>query len=412
MQHIKPTKLAKYGTLITCGVLLLIGTGTWFVKYPETVSVRAKLVGSNAPKPIVAKQNARVIVLNFKNGDKVTKGAIIGSLETTADINEVLKLSACTDRLFVALQQQKVAAIKEEMANTFNHLGELQNAYQALIQAYIPYRDYVAGNYVNQKKQLLAKDLDIAHRSRSVISEQQSLNKEDLSLSQTTLDKNKQLLKDKIISEEEYRNLSSQHIGKRMSEPQTKAGYISNEAQTNGIQKELVEIDNQVATQKALFQQAVFQLKSQIDDWKNNFLFVATENGVLNFTSFLQANQLVKAGNVLAYIIPGHNEIYAETLVPQGNFGKVAKGQKVLLKLDAYPWQEYGTLIGTVDYIGAVPVDSGFYLARITLPQDLSTNYKKQIPFQEGLLAQSEIITRDMRLTERFYYDLLKQLKK
>lgn len=412
MQHIKPTKLAQYGTLITFGVLLLIGIGTWFIKYPETVNVRAKLVGSNAPKPIVAKQNARITNLYFKNGDKVAKGEIIGSVETTADINEVLMLSACTDRLCSSLQGDDITNIKTEMAVTYNQLGELQNAYQALVQAYIPYRDYVAGNYVKQKKNLLAKDLDIAHRSRSVLQEQQSLNREDMSLSQTTLEKNKQLLKDKIISEEEYRSLTSQNIAKKMAEPQIKANYISNESQTNGIQKELVEIDNQVATQKALFQQAVFQLKSQIDDWKKNFLFMATEDGTLNFTSFLQANQMVQAGSVLAFIIPQHNEVYAETLVPQSNFGKVAKGQKVLLKFDAYPWQEYGTLIGTIDYIGSVPVDSGFYLARIALPQDLSTNYKKQVPFKEGLLAQSEIVTQDMRLTERFYYDLLKQLKK
>lgn len=45
--------IAKYGTLITSTILLLIGVMSWFIKYPETVSTQSKLTGTNAPKPII-----------------------------------------------------------------------------------------------------------------------------------------------------------------------------------------------------------------------------------------------------------------------------------------------------------------------------------------------------------------------
>ncbi|MCH5685547.1 HlyD family secretion protein [Niabella sp. W65] len=101
-----------------------------------------------------------------------------------------------------------------------------------------------------------------------------------------------------------------------------------------------------------------------------------------------------------------------ETLVPQSNFGKVTTGQKVILRFEAYPWQEFGTLTGTIDYISPIPVDSGYYLAKIQLPEKLVTNHHKEIPFVEGLKAQSEIVTKDMRLAESLYYDLVKTIRK
>ena len=412
MEYIKPNKLARYGTIITCGVLLLMAVGAWFILYPEVVTTKARLTGSESPKPIVAQMSARLVNLNVKNGDHVRKGTLIGTLETTADINEVFSLAQNIDEVFAALQKGDATGVKALMNQSFSHLGELQPAYQSLMQAYIAYRDYVAGNYIAQKKQLLSKDLSIAEQSRAVLGEQQSLNKEDLSLSQTTLAQNKKLLDEKLISEQEYRSLTSQNISKRMSEPQMRSGYIGNEQQMNAIHKELVELDNQVATHKATFQQVVYNLKSQIDNWKKNFLLVATETGVVNFTSFLQANQFVEVGKPLAFIIPEHTDIYMQTMIPQANFGKVEKGQRVLLKFDAYPWQEFGTVTATVDYVSAMPADSGLYMAKLSLPKGLITNYNKHILFKEGLLAQAEIITKEMRLTERFYYDLLKQIKK
>lgn len=412
MEYIKPTHLARYGILITCGVLCLIGIGAWFISYPETILVMAKLSSSNAPKPIIARQSGRIATLHFGNGDSVTAGTIIGCLETTADIDEVLQLSKGIDSIYNALRDNNATSVKSIMNRPFNHLGELQAAYQSLMQAYLPYRDFVGGAYVTQKKDLLNADMNISRCNISVIKEQEALSQQDLALSHETLSKNKKLLDEKIISEEEYRNLSSEAIGKQMAVPQHRSGYINVQSQQNIIRKEQIELDHQVITQKTLFQQAVFQFKSQLDEWKRTVLLIAPENGILSFIRFLQVNQIVEAGNILAYITPPHSVIYAQAFIPQNNFGKIARGQKVLMKFPAYPWQEYGTLVGTVEYISPVPTDSGSYLAKIVLPTRLITNYKKEIPYRENLTAQSEIITQPMRLTERFYYSIINQIRK
>jgi HlyD family secretion protein len=97
--------------------------------------------------------------------------------------------------------------------------------------------------------------------------------------------------------------------------------------------------------------------------------------------------------------------------IPQSNFGKVKTGQKVLLKFQAYPDAEFGSVTGKINFISSIPSDSG-YLAKVSLPYGLITNYKKQIQFRDGLIANSEIITENMRLLQRFYYNIFNQMKR
>lgn len=408
----KLNAIAKYGTLITCAVLLIVAAFTWFIKYPETVPTQSKLTGENAPKPIIPKQTLRLAQLYVKDNQQVKEGEIIAALESTADVTEVFKLEELLNNIENHLSENALNLIKADMQQSFNHLGELQSDYQAFVQVYVSYRDYVLGDYVSKRKDLLNKDLSIVHRSKSVLNDQKALQQKDLSLTQTTIERNKALLEEKLISEQEYRDLSSQYINKQMSEPSLKSNFISNESQINSINKELVELDNQIITQQSLFEQAVLQFKSKIEAWKQNFLLIANSTGKLVFSYFLQANQNLIAGKAVGYIMPSKSDMYLETLIPQNNFGKVEVGQKVILKFNAYPWQEFGTVTGTVGYISPVPTDSGYYLAKVMLPNNLVTNYKKSIPFVEGLIAQTEIITKDLRLAESLYYDLVKTIKK
>jgi hypothetical protein len=89
----------------------------------------------------------------------------------------------------------------------------------------------------------------------------------------------------------------------------------------------------------------------------------------------------------------------------------VQAGQDVLLKFQAYPHGQFGSVTGKIEYINPTPADSG-YLAKVIFPRGLTTNYGKTLPYQFGLFAQADIITENMRLLERFYYNIRKQLNR
>ena len=77
------------------------------------------------------------------------------------------------------------------------------------------------------------------------------------------------------------------------------------------------------------------------------------------------------------------------------------------LRFDAYPYQETGFVRGTLNSISKVSSDSGFY-ATVQLDVGLKTNLKNTIQYKSGLKAQALVITKDMRLLERLYYNVAK----
>jgi HlyD family secretion protein len=90
------------------------------------------------------------------------------------------------------------------------------------------------------------------------------------------------------------------------------------------------------------------------------------------------------------------------------NFGKVKKGQKVLIKLDSYAFEEFGMLEGRIDFISEIPSADNTFFARISLPSGLRTSNNKTLLYKSGMTATAEIITEKKRLIERFIFNLRK----
>ena len=161
---------------------------------------------------------------------------------------------------------------------------------------------------------------------------------------------------------------------------------------------------------KDIFLKALHTMGTKIRNWEKKYLLIAPISGTVSLNILLPENQETKAGQLVCYVIPTNTSFYVEMLVPQANFGKVKQGQQVLLKFQAYPFEQYGSVIGKIEKINAIPSDSGYFI-KVILPQGPVTNYKKSIQFHDGLLAEADIITGNMRLTERFYYNIFKQIK-
>jgi HlyD family secretion protein len=258
---------------------------------------------------------------------------------------------------------------------------------------------------------MLLTDMNNIIKLHAILEEQLSLLDKDLALSKQTFDANESLAKDKVISALDYRNEQSKLIAKQMSLPQLKSAIVSNESQQNNNRKEIAELENQITVQKNIFIQSLQSLLSEIQQWELKYILKSPANGIVEMSGFFQPNQFVKNGQILFYIQPDSNQYFIEILVPQYNFGKVNVGQEVLLKFQAYPHDQFGTVAGKIEFITTIPTDSG-YLAKVILPNGLVSSYGKKLHYQFGLLAQADIITENMRLLERFYYNIRRQINR
>ncbi len=94
------------------------------------------------------------------------------------------------------------------------------------------------------------------------------------------------------------------------------------------------------------------------------------------------------------------------------NSGKIKISQKVNIKLQNYPETEFGMLTGRVATISLTPDKEDLYLVDVSLPAKLITSYHKEIEFQQEKRGTAEIITEDLRLLERFFYQFKSLINK
>lgn len=413
----KPGFLIRYGIVFFLGILILLIAACWFIQYPDLISTNAKLTSINAPKEVITKASGKLIKLFAKENEQTQAGSVLGYMESTANHTDIIILSKNIDAIIQSslssLQQSSPlpSPLGGEGAGLRFNLGELQPNYQIYKIAEANYKNYLQNGFYLSKVNMLNKDLTFLQKMHNNLLQQKELSSEDLNLSQKTFNANKSLNDEKVISDFDYRNENSKLIGKKLSLPQISSNIISNEAQQNEKLKEIAELQNTIAQQKNIFAQALNTFKSQIEDWKKKYLLIAPIDGKIAFATFLQENQQLQANQIICFINPENTQYYAEVYIPQTNFGKVRTGQVVLLKFPSYPFAEYGSVNGKIDFISNINTDSG-YLAKVILPNGLNTSYKKQVQFRDGLQAQGEIITQNMRLLQRFYYNIVKQVKK
>lgn len=100
-------------------------------------------------------------------------------------------------------------------------------------------------------------------------------------------------------------------------------------------------------------------------------------------------------------------------LLPAAGAGKVTPQSAAIIKLDNYPYMEYGSVDGRVSDISLVTKEEQVanthvetYLISIELPQGLITNYGKKLDFKYEIKGTAEIIVNDRRLIERLFDNL------
>jgi HlyD family secretion protein len=412
----KPNFFIRWGTLLFFCILVLMGTVCWFIQYPDLVVSKARLTSMNAPKEVITRTEGKLQQIASTNGDNVKQGTVLASMESIANPAAVVQVQSNLDSILLYVSQNSTDKIVQffpdySQQQYLKELGELQQPFQTFMQSFISFRDFISNGFYLRKRYMLQTDLNNITRLHAILKEQQTLLEKDVALSKQTFEANESLAKDKVISPLDYRNEQSKLIAKQLSLPQIKSAIVTNESQQNDKRKELAELENQIIVQKNNFIQALQSLISQFQQWEFKYLLKAPIAGTVQMAGFYQQNQFIKSGQLLFYVQPDSMQYFTEMFIPQYNFGKVTTGQDVLLKFLAYPYEQFGTVSGKIEFISPTPTDSG-YLAKVTLPNGLTTNYGKTLQYQYGLLAQADIVTENMRLLERFYYNIRKQLKR
>jgi HlyD family secretion protein len=363
-----------------------------------------------------AKMDGRLLHLLVREGDNLQTGELVAVLQSTANYLEVLSQKALADsllQLVISGQSHALPALYnlKVAGRTPVQLGELQIDYQQFFAAIQTFTLYLGKGYFLRQRQMLQNDLSNITKQQQVITEQLELTKQEVSLAGENFEVSETLSKQKVIAPVEYRNEAGKWLSKQLQIPQLKNIQLSNTAQQLEKLKQIEALENEITQQKGIFIQALQNWRSKIAAWEQQYFLYAPCNGKLVLTSFYNPGRNLQRGEVMGSVYPDNAGYYMEANLPQYNFGKLKVKQNAIIRLDAYPAEEFGTITGLLEEIKLIPNDTG-YLAKLLLPQGLTTHLGKPLRYQEGLQATVEIVTDNRRLIDRLISGVRKAIQR
>ncbi|MBN6111956.1 HlyD family secretion protein [Xanthomonas bonasiae] len=176
------------------------------------------------------------------------------------------------------------------------------------------------------------------------------------------------------------------------------------------LEQRLAEIPEQRLSAKAATDRDLAALKQETVRMEadGELLIRAPVTGLVA-SRLVEAGQAVQAGQPILSLLPSGSELRAQLLVPSSAIGFVKKGDRVLLRYQAYPYQKFGTHLGTVIRISrsalTVTQEQGdskqsVYRVLVSLDQQGVLAYGKTEPLRPGMQLEADIMGERRKLYE------------
>ena len=422
-----PNWMIRWGITLIFGLILMLVFISWFIKYPDVIEGQAVITTTQPPAKLVSKSSGYLEQLYFKDNSTIKKGDIIAEitnptnkesidfLETT--IQELIAKETKPLKSFSTVQiREFLTQISGENLLLGNELPEFNTFIQNLTELNVLLIDQFYQSTIKNFNQ----QIEYNDRLAWITKGQLELLNQELINSKEKFKADSSLYKKGVIAKHSFFQNQSELISKKQELANLKKTYVNYKINVTNYLKQKDEATQQFEQQKRTLNTNILanikSIKNYINTWQQNYTFTAPINGKLTYLSNLTENQFIKTSTTLFAVVPNNQNYIGQITIPTQGFGKVAKGQKVRIKLNNYPYQEFGQLIGEITDISLIPTaiseTQNAYFITISLPQDLITTYKKEITFTPEMTGTAEIITEDLRLLERIFNKFRKVLDK
>lgn len=408
-----PHWMIRWGNALILFLTLLVLFLSWLIKYPDVIPAEALITTEIPPQKEYAKVTGKIDAILVKDNQFISEGTPMAILENPANYKDVFLLKSIIDT--IKLDNRSFSFPINELPLLF--LGDIETSFALFENSY---SEYLLNNEFQPfSNEELANQISLSelYRRLAALKGQKKIARDELEFKKKNLERQKGLFKKGVISSQELENQEVDYL-------QAKRNYENNDVQISQITESISNANktskgtelNRKREEINLFKkvlQSFDQLKKAIIDWELQYVLQSDIEGRVSFSNFWTEGQTVNAGDLVFIIIPSEDSSYiAKIKAPSQNSGKIKVGQTALIKLENFPDDEFGTLTGEVKNISLLPNKDGVYLINVALPDKLITSYNKEIPFKQEMRGVVEIITEDLRLIERFFYQFRTMMDK
>jgi multidrug efflux pump subunit AcrA (membrane-fusion protein) len=382
----RPPRLAHASVLL---LVVLLGSGLgWAALTRADLVVRAggrvrpvstpiKVVNPVRGETFSASVGARVVEVRFRPGDTVRKGDVLLRLDTERLDSEI------------ARRRRTIEAGTEELAKN-GLLEKLLDRQAEADRAKIEAELAQALEEIRQARERQTSDLRVAQR--------------DL-----TDARNEAVQVDNLIHNRALAPIEAVKARARLREAQEKVAKLQlpvDEGKAEVLRKALAvtekdhalkrtELETRQEVKRGEVEAARIELAS-LEQERKQAVLVAPLDGVVT-AGEVQVGDILEGGKPVAEIAE-QSGFRFEALVPSDEVGHLRPGMPARIKLDAYDYQRYGTLEGTVSFVApdstvAEGSKTAVYLVKVAVAGDAVGRGDLRGAVKLGMAGQVEIVT-------------------
>jgi len=394
-----PVPVSANAALYTVIALLVIAVLWSVVGTLDRIVVSPGKIATRTPMIVMQPfTTSRILSINVQPGDHVKKGQVLVSFDPAfaqADVasleHKVRTLSAQTERLEAQLNGGVFAALPNDNAER-QAQAQIFNQESAAYAAEMSVRDSRVGAIDSQLRAGTAAIEGL---------------KQQLDMSNKVVDIYQRLLDQKAGAPLDLMKAQSSAVDVNMK--------LTNAV---GDQRKLVEQRAEVQAERQSFidkwrsdhNQQLVQARQDLADatetlnkaqkMKDFTQMRAPANGVVLEIADRSVGSVLREAETLITLVPDGADLYVEANVPSRDISYVKVGDDVRVKLEAYPFQRYGTLNGKLAVLSAdsIPLKEDdqsqlVYRAQVRLTDPPGDIARRGIRIRPGLVASAEIKT-------------------
>lgn len=407
-----PPWILRYGVVVLGGVILALFLCCYFIKYPDVVSATISISTTSPQIDIISRRSGQLMGLYVQSGQRVTRGQVVGVIRNTASYADVCAIKTVLERYRTgkaALDSTYASLIPLSVS-----LGTLQEPYNNLLGSLATYASLdtsVHQRIQEYRRQNLYELVEISAQKKLLMQNQT----QEMSIAQHKLDRDVALREKGLISQEDYEDGKQRYLQVEQSYIMSKIGDGQTQIQITQLNRELAESSKEFQDKKKKelirCHLAISELWASLCTWEEEYLLSTPIDGTIDLVGSWAQNQEVQQGDVVFSVSPEQTgSIYARAELSSDRLGKVKTGQRVIIRIQNYPDQEFGVLEGVVKSMSKASSSRSTYVLEIDLPRGLVTNYGEVLSCERVLTGRADIITQDFRLIERLLLPLRKLL--
>nr|WP_246408279.1 HlyD family efflux transporter periplasmic adaptor subunit [Microvirga lupini] len=375
------------GFILACVAVVVFFLGT--AEYARKETAGGSLVAAGGAVRVSALRGGVVTELKVKEGDRVTAGQ---PLFTVAS-RQGLEVGGTLDAAVLASLDTQIQVLKDQIAADPARMDNEIRRLDSAIASVTAERDALAAQrtlmierirVTEERRHTIARLNEQGHTTRAALQEQDEV----------LLARRQNMAEiDRELAEAE-KNLSQTQL-QREQLPVQQAERLA------GLRLNLADRERQRAEVQAQGAQVI----------------TAPLGGRV---TALQAatGQIVDPNKPLMTLLPDGASLRAELFVPSRAIGFVEPGQRVRLMVDAFPYQRFGTLGGSVetvsqavlspnDVIGKVSLSEPAYRVTVRLDRQVIDAFGREVPLQPDMSLKADIVLEGRSLVAWLFEPLI-----